>query len=70
MRLLPDWLQPVMVEIEGHVGYYCAGMNKEATVIVNGSAGQGVAENMISGRVHVKGDASQGAGATGTAAFW
>lgn len=56
---------PYEVEIDGHVGYYCAGMNKEATVIVNGSAGQGVAENMISGRVHVKGDASQGAGATG-----
>jgi methylamine---glutamate N-methyltransferase subunit B len=56
---------PVTVEIEGHVGYYCAGMNKAAMVVINGSAGQGVAENMISGRVHVKGDASQGAGATG-----
>ena len=48
----------ITVEIEGHVGYYCAGMNKDATVVVNGSAGQGVAENMMSGRVHVKGDAS------------
>jgi methylamine---glutamate N-methyltransferase subunit B len=56
---------PITVEIEGHVGYYCAGMNKDATIIVNGSAGQGVAENMMSGRVYVKGDASQGAGATG-----
>jgi glutamate synthase domain-containing protein 3 len=56
---------PIMVEIEGHVGYYCAGMNKEATIVVNGNAGQGVAENMMSGRVHVKGDASQAAGATG-----
>jgi glutamate synthase domain-containing protein 3 len=55
----------ITVEIEGHVGYYCAGMNKDATVVVNGSAGQGVAENMMSGRVHVKGDASQAAGATG-----
>jgi methylamine---glutamate N-methyltransferase subunit B len=33
--------------------------------LVDGSAGPGVAENMMSGRVHVKGDASQGAGATG-----
>ena len=41
------------------------GMNKHATVIVNGNAGQGVAENMMSGQVHVKGDASQAAGATG-----
>jgi glutamate synthase domain-containing protein 3 len=40
-------------------------MNKEATVVLNGNAGQGVAENMMSGRVHVKGDASQAAGATG-----
>ncbi len=56
---------PIVVEIEGHVGYYCAGMNKEATIVLNGNAGPGVAENMMSGRVHVKGDASQGAGATG-----
>jgi methylamine---glutamate N-methyltransferase subunit B len=56
---------PIAVEIDGHVGYYCAGMNKQATLVINGNAGQGVAENMISGRVHVKGDASQAAGATG-----
>ena len=37
------------IEIEGHVGYYCAGMNKQATVIVHGNAGPGVAENMMSG---------------------
>jgi methylamine---glutamate N-methyltransferase subunit B len=54
----------VSVEIEGHVGYYCAGMNKRASVVVNGNAGVGVAENMISGFVHVRGDASQAAGAT------
>lgn len=56
---------PVTIEIDGHVGYYCAGMNKQATVIVNGNAGVGVAENIMSGTVHVKGDASQSAGATG-----
>ncbi|MCS0494400.1 protein glxC [Ancylobacter sp. MQZ15Z-1] len=55
---------PVTVEIDGPVGYYCAGMNKQASVIVNGNAGVGVAENMMSGFVHVKGDASQSAGAT------
>ena len=32
---------PITVEIEGHVGYYCAGMNKRATVIVHGNAGAG-----------------------------
>ena len=56
---------PLDVTIDGHVGYYCAGMNKSAHVIINGNAGIGVAENMMSGRVHVKGDASQSAGATG-----
>jgi glutamate synthase domain-containing protein 3 len=56
---------PVTVEVEGHVGYYCAGMNKQATVLVRGNAGQGVAENIMSGEVRVTGDASQAAGATG-----
>jgi len=55
----------IEVDVDGHVGYYCAGMNKRASIIVNGNAGTGVAENMMSGRVHVKGDVSQSAGATG-----
>jgi methylamine---glutamate N-methyltransferase subunit B len=53
------------IEIDGHVGYYCAGMNKHATVRVAGNCGVGVAENMMSGRVIVEGSASQSAGATG-----
>jgi glutamate synthase domain-containing protein 3 len=56
---------PIELEINGHVGYYCAGMNKKATVRIHGNAGTGVAENMMSGMVHVMGDASQSAGATG-----
>lgn len=56
---------PLNVTIEGHVGYYCAAMNQNATICVEGSAGVGVAENMMSGEVRVKGDASQSAGATG-----
>jgi glutamate synthase domain-containing protein 3 len=55
----------VEVEIEGHAGYYCAGMNKLATVRVHGNAGTGVAENMMSGLVVVDGNVSQSAGATG-----
>lgn len=55
---------PVSIEINGPVGYYCAGMNCGAEVVINGNAGPGVAENMMSGRVHVRGDASQAAGAT------
>jgi glutamate synthase domain-containing protein 3 len=56
---------PLEVEILGHVGYYCAGMNKLATVHVRGNAGTGLAENMMSGTVVVDGNASQSAGATG-----
>ena len=56
---------PVEVEIKGHVGYYCGGMNKHAKIRIHGNAGTGVAENMMSGLVHVMGDASQSAGATG-----
>jgi methylamine---glutamate N-methyltransferase subunit B len=55
----------VEVEIEGHVGYYCAGMNKRAIVHVHGNASTGLAENMMSGTVVIDGNASQSAGATG-----
>jgi glutamate synthase domain-containing protein 3 len=55
---------PIEVGIDGHVGYYCAGMNKVAAVTVEGNAGVGVAENMMSGTVRVRGNASQSAGAT------
>ena len=56
---------PISVKIKGSTGYYCGGMNKEAHINVEGSAGPGVAENMMSGTVIIKGDASQYAGATG-----
>jgi glutamate synthase domain-containing protein 3 len=56
---------PIEVTIDGHPGYYCAGMNKEATIVVNGHCGVGLAENMMSGEVRVKGNASDAAGATG-----
>jgi methylamine---glutamate N-methyltransferase subunit B len=55
---------PIRVDIDGHAGYYAAGMNKEATVVVHGNAGPGLAENMMSGRVEVSGFASGGAGAS------
>jgi glutamate synthase domain-containing protein 3 len=53
------------VEIEGHVGYYCAGMNKRATVHVHGNAGVGLAENIMSGTVVVDGYAGQSCAASG-----
>ena len=42
---------PIAVTVGGSTGYYCAGMNKEASITVEGSAGPGVAENMMSGTV-------------------
>ena len=56
---------PIEVTIKGSTGYYCGGMNKQATINVHGSVGPGVAENMMSGTVVIEGDASQYAGATG-----
>ena len=55
---------PIEIEIMGHAGYYCAGMNKQASVTVHGNAGVGLAENMMSGLVRVTGNTSQAAGAT------
>lgn len=55
----------VTVQVRGSVGYYCGGMNDGGTITVQGSAGPGVAENMMSGTVVIEGDASQYAGATG-----
>ena len=57
--------QELTVKVAGHAGYYCAGMNQRATVVVDGNVGVGVAENMMSGVVRVHGSASQSAGATG-----
>ncbi len=55
---------PIAVEIQGHAGYYAAGMNKQAIITIHGNVATGVAENMMSGRVHVKGFASASAGAS------
>jgi glutamate synthase domain-containing protein 3 len=56
---------PIRLTIEGHVGFYCGGMNQNAEITVEGHAGPGLAENMMSGSVRVAGNASQMAGATG-----
>jgi methylamine---glutamate N-methyltransferase subunit B len=56
---------PLQIDINGHVGFYCGGMNKDAEITVNGHAGVGTAENMMSGVVWIKGNTSESAGATG-----
>jgi glutamate synthase domain-containing protein 3 len=55
----------VQVAVAGHAGFYCGGMNKHAEIVIEGHAGPGVAENMMSGSVRVTGNASQMAGASG-----
>lgn len=57
-------IQAGNITINGHVGYYCAGMNQKAAVTINGNAGSGLAENMMSGSIRVKGNASQYCAAT------
>ena len=56
---------PIEVNVKGSTGYYCGGMNKQATVRVHGSAGPGTGENIMSGKIIIEGDASQYLGATG-----
>jgi glutamate synthase domain-containing protein 3 len=60
-------MEPAKIVIEGPVGYYCGGMNKEAEIVVNGHCGWGVGENIMSGTVRVRGNASESAAATGRA---
>lgn len=55
----------ITVDINGSVGYYCAGMHQKGTVRVDGNASTGLAENIMSGIVHVTGSATMSAGATG-----
>ena len=47
---------PIDVTVKGSTGYYCGGMNKQATIRIHGSAGPGVAENMMSGSVIIEGE--------------
>jgi glutamate synthase domain-containing protein 3 len=56
---------PIEVTVKGSTGYYCGGMNKQATINIHGSAGPGTGENIMSGKIVIEGDASQYLGATG-----
>lgn len=56
-------LQPVRIRFEGSVGYYCGGMIDGATVEIDGSAGWGLAESMLSGEVVVRRSVGNGAAA-------
>ena len=55
----------LVVDIEGSVGYFAAGMNQLAAVTVHGNAGTGAGENIMSGSLRVTGSVTMSAGATG-----
>ncbi|MEO6185146.1 MAG: protein glxC, partial [Steroidobacteraceae bacterium] len=55
---------PFDIDVMGNAGYYVAGMNQHARVVVHGNASTGAAENMMSGEVRIKGFASTSAGAS------
>lgn len=55
---------PLSIRIEGHVGYYCAGLCEGVSVDVKGGAGWGLGENLMAGRVQITGSAGSAAGAT------
>ncbi len=52
-------LQATKITFTGSVGYYCAGMSDGPTVEIQGSAGWGLAESMLSGTIHVAGQCWQ-----------
>jgi glutamate synthase domain-containing protein 3 len=54
----------VVLTIEGSAGYYVAGLNDGARVIVRGAAGWGAAESMFDGTVEIEGDAGNAVAAS------
>ncbi len=55
----------VDIDILGHAGYFIAGMNQRARVVVHGTVGWSLAENIMSGTVRVTGNASECAASSG-----
>jgi hypothetical protein len=52
------------VLVDGPAGYYTGGLGKLAQITVAGPTGWGAGENLMSGTVRVRGDASQSAAAS------
>ena len=56
-------LKPVTIQLEGSVGYYCAGLIDGPAFEIAGSAGWGLAESMMNGHVVARGSVGNGAAA-------
>jgi formylmethanofuran dehydrogenase subunit C len=52
------------IEIDGHAGYFIGGLCDGPSITVNGFVGWSLAENLMSGTVRVRGNASECCGAT------
>src|SRR5688500_3021732 len=52
------------ITIDGSAGYYCGGLSNEIDLEVRGSAGWGLAENLMAGRVVVHGNTGNSAAAS------
>ena len=57
-------VQPISLTFEGSVGYYCGGMIDTPTIHVHGTAGWGLAESMLNGKVVVDANAGNGVAAS------
>src|SRR5262245_36774925 len=57
-------LQHGKLRIEGSVGYYCMGLCDGPEAEINGSAGWGLAENLMSGKIVLHGNAGNSAAAS------
>lgn len=53
------------MHVRGNAGYFIGGMNKQAHITVHDNVGWSVAENIMSGSVRVKGNASECTAASG-----
>ncbi len=57
--------QELDIEIAGHAGYFIGGLCDGPSITVDGFVGWSLAENLMSGTVRVRGNASECCGATG-----
>jgi len=56
--------QPIAIQFQGPVGYYCGGLSEQVNIEVFGSCGWSVGENLMSGNIVVHGNASANAAAS------
>jgi len=56
--------QPLTIQFQGPVGYYCGGLSNQARIEVLGACGWSVAENLMGGHITIHGNASANAAAS------